>query len=57
MIMIIRREVINFAIKNRMLNLLDTKMEEIKNLHEMSKVVIMKAQQTIKQQQRELQEQ
>lgn len=33
LIMIIRREVINFGIKSKMFNLLDTKLEEIKNLN------------------------
>lgn len=46
--MIIRREVVNFAIKSRMLNLLDTKMDEIKNLQQMNTVIIKKAQLTIK---------
>ena len=39
LIMIIRREVINFAIKNRMFNLLDTKLDEIKSLNQMNSTV------------------
>jgi hypothetical protein len=40
LIMIIRREVINFAIKNRMLHLLDTKADDIKNLQDMNRAYI-----------------
>jgi hypothetical protein len=40
LIMIIRREIINFAIKNRQFNLLDTKADEIKNITDMNQTFV-----------------
>jgi hypothetical protein len=48
LILIIRREVINFAIKNRMLNLLDTKLDEIKNIQNMNTTILKRAHEAIK---------
>ncbi len=48
LIMIIRREIINFAIKNRQFNLLDTKADEIKNITDMNQTFVQRAHQTYK---------